>query len=155
MAHPFTLHRRVRPLNFPQRPDSVTHWKIGAYQFIVDKLVNPCYRRLCYFKQASLLHSADPALTLAPSIVCSLFVVAKKVNSFGIKQIQPLFAKCRGGVGIPNVSTGHPGWGGQSTLCLPVISAVHLVTPLPLASLGCGVRVSLATRHSPLSSICL
>src|SRR5260370_14014227 len=76
-----------------------------------DNLLNPCYLRLFYFKQASLPPSATPALTLAPSIACSLFPIAKKVNSFGIKQIQPLFPKCRGGVGIPSESTGHPGWG--------------------------------------------
>ena len=50
-------------------------------------------------------------LTLASSVGCSLSQGAKKVNSFGIKQIQPLFPKCRGGVGIPNASTGHPGVG--------------------------------------------
>jgi len=37
------------------------------------------------------------ALTLGRSITCSLFVAFKKVNSFGIKEIQLLFAK-------------HPGW---------------------------------------------
>jgi hypothetical protein len=46
------------------------------------------------------------------SYACSLFARSKKVNSFAIKQIQPLFRKCRGvGVGIPNATTGHPGWG--------------------------------------------
>jgi hypothetical protein len=34
----------------------------------------------------------------AVSIIYSLFVVAKNVNSFAFKQIQPLFAKHRGGV---------------------------------------------------------
>jgi hypothetical protein len=63
------------------------------------------------------------------SSACSLFARSKKVNSFAIKQIQPLFRKCRGvGVGIPipsldsrrestrtpgagDATTGHPGWG--------------------------------------------
>jgi len=46
------------------------------------------------------------------SYACSLFARSKKVNSFAIKQIQTLFRKCRGvGVGIPNATTGHPGWG--------------------------------------------
>jgi hypothetical protein len=40
------------------------------------------------------------ASTLLFSYSCTLFVVAKKVNSFGIKQIQTLFAK-------------HPAWGGR------------------------------------------
>jgi len=111
VAHPFALYRRVRPLNFPHRPESVTYWKIVAYQFVVDKFVNPCYRRLCYFKQASLLPSAAPALTLAPSIACSLFPIAKKVNSFGIKQIQPLFPKHPGWGGYPECFYGTPGMG--------------------------------------------
>jgi hypothetical protein len=52
----------------------------------------------CYLEETSLTPPAAPALSLDLSISCSLFVVAKKVNSFGIKPIQPLFAK-------------HPGWG--------------------------------------------
>ena len=36
---------------------------------------------------------------------CSLFVGPKKVNAFGIKQIQPLFGK-------------HPGWGVPPAACL-------------------------------------
>jgi hypothetical protein len=46
--------------------------------------------------------STNSRLWFAPTPLfpysCSLFGVAKKVNSFGIKQIQPLFPK-------------HPGWG--------------------------------------------
>jgi hypothetical protein len=48
----------------------------------------------------------------AVSYPCSLFILPKKVNSFTINKIQTLFAKCRGvGWGIPNATTGHPGWG--------------------------------------------
>jgi hypothetical protein len=51
-------------------------------------------------------------VSYAVSYSCSLFVVPKKVNSFAINKIQTLFAKCRGvGWGIPNATTGHPGWG--------------------------------------------
>jgi hypothetical protein len=149
------------------RPESVTHWKIRAYQFVVDKVVNQCYRRLCYFKQAWLLPSPTPALSLAPSIACGLFFIlslegpiAKKVNSFGIKQIQPLFPKCRGGVGIPipsldsrrestetpgagDESTGHPGvWGPKFRFCSPLVTR-H--------SLQSGVWGPRFARHSPLA----
>ena len=52
------------------------------------------------------------AIKLTPLLPysCSLLLALKKVNSFAIKQIQTLFAKCRGW-GIPNATTGHPGWG--------------------------------------------
>ena len=43
---------------------------------------------------------------------CGLFVIAKKVICLGIKNFRTLLPKCRGGVGIPNAFTGHPGWGG-------------------------------------------
>lgn len=43
---------------------------------------------------------------------CRLFVAPQNVNSFGINQIQTLSAKYRGwGIGIPNATAGHPGWG--------------------------------------------
>jgi hypothetical protein len=65
------------------------------------------------------------------SYACSLFARSKKANSFAIKQIQPLFRKCRGvGVGIPNATTGHPGWGcpslGGSSECSAVPLGRHL-----------------------------
>jgi hypothetical protein len=68
---------------------------------------------------------ANPFLSYA----CSFFTASKKINSFAIKQIQPLFRKCRGvrvGIPIPSLdsrrestktpgagdaTTGHPGWG--------------------------------------------
>jgi hypothetical protein len=60
------------------------------------------------FLRALCVSVANPFFSYA----CSLFARSKKVNSFAIKQIQPLFRKCRGvGVGIPNATTGHPGWG--------------------------------------------
>src|SRR5712664_906714 len=46
------------------------------------------------------VHSArHSSLATSPlfSLACRLFVAPKKVNSFAIKQIQPLFPKCRGG----------------------------------------------------------
>src|SRR5712692_137970 len=58
---------------------------------------------------------ATPALTLAPSTSCGLFVVAKKINSFAIKQIQTLLQK-------------HPGWGYLSTSTPPFDSAVVCAT---------------------------
>src|SRR5260370_3909647 len=46
------------------------------------------------------------------STTCRLFVAPKKVNSFAIKQIQPLLPK-------------HPGWGALCDLCAPI--SVHSV----------------------------
>src|SRR6266852_4180831 len=67
-------------------------------QFTIDKHTDLWYPCACYLESASHTSRVTPPLTLGPSISCSLFVVSKKVISFGIKQIQPLFAK-------------HPGWG--------------------------------------------
>jgi hypothetical protein len=51
----------------------------------------------------SLSSRTSPSLCLSVSVanpifsvLCGLFGVSKKVNSFAIKQIQPLFPKCRG-----------------------------------------------------------
>jgi hypothetical protein len=65
------------------------------------------------FHQLSALCSRHSPLATSPlfSVLCSLFGAPKKVNSFAIKQIQTLFAKYRGGVGIPSATTGHPGCG--------------------------------------------
>jgi hypothetical protein len=62
-------------------------------KFTIDKLPDLGYHFVCYLEQTSLTAPAIPALTLDLSISCSLFCFAQKVNSFGIKQIQPLFAK--------------------------------------------------------------
>ena len=56
-------------------------------------------------------------LSLFLSATCSLFALSKKVNSFAIKQIQPLFAK-------------HPGGGLRDSSILPVRSV-----PAPLRQL--------------------
>jgi hypothetical protein len=80
----------------------------------------------------------------AVSYSCSLFVIPKKVNSFAINKIQTLFAKCRGtGWGIPNATTGHPGWGAlprsgqtlglsagldEGSLCRRSLYGIHGVT---------------------------
>src|SRR5260370_26602692 len=86
---------------------------------------------VCHLEEAWSVQCPSSTLPLGPSISCSLFVVAKKVNPFGIKQIQPLFPKYRGGVGIPNASTGcrgvgwgipnettgHPGYGYSGQFC--------------------------------------
>ena len=118
-------------------------------QFTIDKYSDLAYHCVCYLEQT--LHRSCrgshtprviPALTLGPSITCSLFVASKKVNSFGIKQIQPLFPKC-GGWGIPirsldsrrestktpgagDATTGHPGGG------CPSMSRFRLTSPHPL-----------------------
>jgi hypothetical protein len=93
------------------------------------------------FHQLSALYLGTRHSPLATSPLfsstCRLFVAPKKVNSFAIKQIQPLFAKCRGGGGIPNASTGHPGWGAWPPAIHPG-SAVRLAT------------YSLLTTHYPL-----
>ncbi len=62
-------------------------------QFTIDKNFDLGYHFVCYLEQTSLTAPAIPALTLDLSISCSLFCFAQKVNSFGTKQIQPLFAK--------------------------------------------------------------
>ncbi len=49
------------------------------------------YRFVCYLEQTSHTAPLTPALTLDPSISCSLFVIAQKVISFIIKRMQPLF----------------------------------------------------------------
>jgi len=73
---------------------------------------------------------------------CSLFVTPKKVNSFGIKQIQPLFAK-------------HPGCGGTHARLAFRISHPH---PLLCAdsALSASLRYPLPafapSRHSSLAT---
>src|SRR6266478_3089640 len=76
------------------------HSSASTYKFTIDKRPDLAYHCVCYLEQTSPTPRIILALTLGPSITCSLFVVAKKVNSFGINQIQPLFAK-HPGVGVP------------------------------------------------------
>jgi hypothetical protein len=51
------------------------------------------------------------------SVDCSLFALSFRTPPFVFNGLQPLFAKYRGGVGIPNASTGHPG--GYATKIAP------------------------------------
>ena len=84
-----------QPLCFDNRPHCPGVWRSTS-------------RAASVFLCALCVSVANPFFSYA----CSLFARSKKVNSFAIKQIQPLFRKCRGvGVGIPNATTGHPGWG--------------------------------------------
>jgi hypothetical protein len=85
--------------DFPLRQDSALIHSVSCiYKFTIDKRPDLLYPCPCCLEPTSLASFVAPPLSLAPSISCSLFAVAKKVNSFGIKQIQPLFPK-------------HPGWG--------------------------------------------
>ena len=62
-------------------------------------------------------------LSLFLSATCSLFALSKKVNSFAIKQIQPLFAK-------------HPGWGVRRYNSNAISSSVALCRRLPRSGRG-------------------
>ena len=65
-------------------------------RFLLTTSPGPGYDCACYLEETSPTPPATPALTLAFSYYCKLFVVAKKVNPFGIKQIQTLSTKYRG-----------------------------------------------------------
>ena len=81
--------------------------------------------------RARLSTGRGPRVTShAFSCACRLFVAPKKVNSFAIKQIQPLFAK-------------HPGWGCPSAISV-LRSQCTLCWAFP--------HLKLATRHSPLAT---
>jgi outer membrane lipoprotein-sorting protein len=92
--------------------------------------------------------NAPPPLCLSVSVAnpmfsvfCGLFVISKKVNSFAIKQIQPLFAK-------------HPGWG-VPLRASPVESATSRLffRTLFAVRLSCSSNDRApAARHSPLSA---
>jgi hypothetical protein len=60
------------------------------------------------FSRSFRFCSQPPRVRHAVSYSCELFVVAKKVNSFVIKQIQTLCAE-------------HPGWGYLGYLCFPAV----------------------------------
>jgi hypothetical protein len=98
--HPFVISYTYnslggQPLCFDSHPHCPGVWRSTS-------------RAASVFLGALCVSVANPFF----SYDCSLFARSKKVNSFAIKQIQPLFRKCRGvGVGIPNATTGHPGWG--------------------------------------------
>ena len=83
-------------------------------------------------------------LTLASSVGCSLLRGAKKVNSFGIKQIQPLFPKYPGcGVstylssGINNIRQGFSGTRLRFSRVTSHQSQVTSHAPAPLFSYSC------------------
>src|SRR5712664_894 len=77
--------------------------------------------------------STNSRLQFAPTPLfpysCSLFVVAKKVNSFGIKQIQTLFPK-------------HPGWG------IPTVSLCSRIRPARIRVSSQGARNSFPSHTS-------
>jgi hypothetical protein len=103
------------------RQDSaLIHSHSCTYKFTIDKRPDLWYHSACYLESTSLTPPATAPLTLAPSIACGLFVVAKKVNSFGIKQIQPLLPK-------------HPGWGVPAHLTLLESATYSLFFPVPVA----------------------
>jgi len=97
---------------------------------------------------------ANPFLSYA----CSFFTASKKVNSFAIKQIQPLFRKCRGvGVGIPipsldsrrestktpgagDATTGHPGWGHVNVQTTRPATWTRRTHPIIIAARFAGLR---------------
>jgi hypothetical protein len=107
----------------------------------------------------------SPDTSHAFSIACRLFAAPKKVNSFAIKHIQPLLPKCRGGVGIPNASTGHPGCGGLGDPISPLVypdlrgATRHSFTqsvvcegPLPLYFHQLAASLALPRKSTPLQS---
>ena len=67
-----------------------------TYKFTIDIRPDSWYAFACYLEQTSHTACVTPALTLAVSYYCKLFVAVTKVNSFGIKQIHTLSAKHRG-----------------------------------------------------------
>jgi hypothetical protein len=97
------------------------------------------------------------ARTLNPlsAYSCKLFGAVEKPNSFAIKQIQTLCAKCRGmaSAGLPG---GHPGWGIPATApglksatykLFPPRPVCKQVTPPPALSQA---RFSRVTDHKSL-----
>ena len=97
LQHPLAVFANGAVLDFfPAKIFAVMSSEPCTYKFTIDKRPDLLYAFACYLVQRSPTSHPATALTLAPSITCSLFVVAKKVNPFGIKQIQPLFPKCRG-----------------------------------------------------------
>jgi len=94
------LHASIaRVLTFRSNKDSaLIHSHSCTFKFTIDIRPGLLYPFACYLEQTCPTPPITSALTLGLSISCSLLVVSKKVISFGIKQIQPLFAN-------------HSGWG--------------------------------------------
>ena len=80
---------------FCPSPQSIQNWEL---KFTIDIRPDPRYPFACYLEQTSHTSPVTLPLTFDVSIICSLLRSSKKVKSFAIKQIQPLFPK-------------HPGWG--------------------------------------------
>jgi hypothetical protein len=91
-------------------------------------------------RQLTLPPHPPAKLTPSPSYSCSLFALFFALPSFRINYLQPLFAKYRGGVGIPNASTGRPGWG-------YLLHSRHLASGFQFARRSGSTR-----RGDPLSS---
>jgi hypothetical protein len=116
VAYPFALFAQGADFDFfSHKIFAVIASELCTYKFTIDKRPDLEYTFACYLEQPSPTPHPTTALTLDRSYCCSLLVVAKKVNSFGIKQIQALF---------PN----HPGWGIPAHLA-PVGSATYSLPP--------------------------
>jgi hypothetical protein len=81
------------------------------YKFTIDISWAPWYPFACYLEETSHTALSTPALTLGPSISCSLFVLFLHAPSFVFNSLQPLFPK-------------HPGWGIPDE-ALPLKSATY------------------------------
>jgi len=115
--------RSMRISTFPSGENfGVIHSPFWTYKFTIDKRSGPLYDCACYLEQTSRAARTPPALTLALSIACSLFVLLPQPVSFVFNSLQPLFQKHRGW-GIPNARTGHPGGGyGDSSFGHPLFT---------------------------------
>jgi hypothetical protein len=74
-------------------------------------------------RQATLPRSFPTGLRPFPRYCCELFVARAKVNSFAIKHIRTLCAKCPGvgGTSVHRFSTGHESRVHQSRVCPPFL----------------------------------
>jgi hypothetical protein len=72
----------------------------------------PRYPLLSFLKTSPSLCLSVSVANPIFSSTCRLFVTPKKVNSFAIKQIQPLLPKHPGWGGYPECFYGMPGYGG-------------------------------------------
>jgi hypothetical protein len=105
------------------QPSSLGHLLLNRPFDLTQKSLDNLYTYMIFYvmlaRQITLPRPFPTKLTALFRYSCRLFVVLKKVNPFGIRQIQALFAKYRGW-GIPNAATGHPGWGVPPAACLGV-----------------------------------
>ena len=81
-------------------------WRRAAFRKTERQLSEPSALGIRSF--LTLLFSADCRLFARSFALLALFF---EVRFFVFCNLQTLFAKCRGGVGIPNACTGHLGWG--------------------------------------------